>query len=134
MNRMVKMFNWRVLLLVLLCGCGSAGQESYVPSESTGRQALESALAAWQSGKPMDRVEVAGGPAAQPQDSDWKSGKKLANFSVEKELPTTEGPKQFAVRLTFQGETKPVDAVYFVVGRDPLWVFRDRDYQKATGM
>jgi hypothetical protein len=133
MNRIVHATAWWALLIGLT-GCGSNGHESYVPSEAAGRQALEAALSAWQSGKPMERVEVPGSAAAQPEDSDWKSGKKLASFSIVKELPTTDGPKQFAVRLTFQDNAKPVDAVYFVVGRDPLWIFRDRDYQKATGM
>jgi hypothetical protein len=133
MNRIANVMAWCALVFGLT-GCSSEGHESYVPSEAAGRQALEAALSAWQSGKPMERVDVPGSAAAQPEDSDWKGGKKLASFSVEKELPTTDGPKQFAVRLTFQGDPKPVDAVYFVVGRDPLWIFRDRDYQKATGM
>jgi hypothetical protein len=134
MIRIVETIGWCTLLIGLATGCSSSSHESYVPSEGAGRQALEAALTAWQNGKPMERVEVPGSAAAQPEDSDWKSGKKLASYSVDKELPTTEGPKQFSVRLTFQGEAKPVDAVYFVVGRDPLWIFRDRDYQKATGM
>ena len=82
----------------------------------------------------MALIEGHEGAAVQPQDFEWKSGKKLVGFSIGKELPSTEGPKQFAVQLKFQGEPKPVDTTYFVVGLDPLWVFRDRDYQRAAGM
>jgi hypothetical protein len=123
------------MLVGFIVGCGSsASKEDYVPSADAGRQAIENALSAWQSGKPIGNIEGQGSSAVHPQDSDWKSGKKLASFSIEKEIPTTEGPKQFAVKLTYQGEPKPVDTVYYVVGRDPVWVFRDRDYKKTTGM
>lgn len=121
------------LLSGFIVGCSSSARhQDYVPSSDTGQQAVETALSAWQSGTPIARIDGAAG--VQLQDSDWKSGKKLASFSIEKEVPTTEGPKQFAVQLTYQGEAKPVDAVYYVVGRDPVWVFRDRDYKKTTGM
>ncbi|MCI0333961.1 MAG: hypothetical protein L0228_12140 [Planctomycetes bacterium] len=123
-----------VVLSLMAGGCGSASHEDYVPSESAGRQAVETALAAWQNGKTMQRIEGQDAAAVEPQDSDWKAGKKLTGFSVEKEVPTTQGPKQFAVRLSFQGDAEPIDTVYYVVGRDPMWVFRDRDYKKTTGM
>jgi hypothetical protein len=123
-----------ILACLVVAGCGSPSSEDYVPDDNAGKRALEAALTAWQNGKPMQRIEVDGGAAVQPQDSEWKSGKKLASFSIGDEVPTTEGPKQIAARLTFQGAAQPVDAVYFVVGRDPLWVFRDRDYQRTTGM
>jgi hypothetical protein len=123
-----------VLVCLAVGGCSSATSEDYVPDEDAGRQALETALTAWQTGQPMKRIERPEAAVVEPQDSEWKRGRKLASFSIGEELPTTEGPKQFAVRLTFQGEARPVDAVYFVAGRDPLWVFRDRDYQRTTGM
>jgi hypothetical protein len=121
------------MLSGVIVGCGSASHEDYVPGADVGRQAVETALSAWQSGKPMTGIAGQGAAAVQAQDSDWKEGKKLASFSIENELPTTEGPKQFVVRLNFQGDARPVDTVYFVVGRDPIWVFRDRDYKKTMG-
>jgi hypothetical protein len=125
---------WGLFALTLLAGCSSPSKEDYIPSQDVGKQAIETALTAWQVGKPMERIENPDGIAVQPQDTEWKNGKKLAGFSIGEELPSTDGPKQFAVRLTFQGSATPVDTVYFVVGRDPLWVFRDRDYQRTTGM
>ncbi len=122
------------MLSLMAGGCGSATHEDYVPSENVGRKAIETALSAWQNGKSMGRIESQDAAAVEPQDLDWKAGKKLTAFSVEKQVPTTEGPKQFAVRLSFEGDTEPIDAVYYVVGRDPMWVFRDRDYKKTTGM
>jgi hypothetical protein len=123
-----------MLVCVLAVGCSSTTSEDYVPDENAGKRALEIALTAWQKGQPMERIESPDTPAVQPQETEWKNGRKLASFSIGEERPSTDGPKQFAVRLTFQNDSKPVDAVYFVVGKDPLWVFRDRDYQRATGM
>jgi hypothetical protein len=134
MMREAKSACWGLFVFTLVAGCSSPSKEDYIPSENAGKQALEAALTAWQNGKPMERIENPDAVAVQPQDTEWQKGKKLISFSIGEELPSTDGPKQFAVRLTFQGSATPVDTVYFVVGRDPLWVFRDRDYQRATGM
>jgi hypothetical protein len=131
---MTKTANSSLFIVVLFVGCSSPSKEDYIPSENAGKQAIETALTAWQNGKPMERIENPDAFAVEPQDTEWKKGKKLIAFSIGEELPSGEGPKQFAVRLTFQGIAAPVDTVYFVVGRDPLWVFRDRDYQRTTGM
>jgi hypothetical protein len=128
------MFVGCIVVCLAAGGCGKTGQASYIPSEAAGKQALEIALAGWQSGKPMALIESEGTAAVQPQDSDWRSGKKLVRFSIANEIPTTEGPKKFAVQLTLAGQPKPIETVYLVVGRDPIWVFRDSDYQRATGM
>jgi hypothetical protein len=125
---------WGLFVVLIVTGCSSPSKEDYIPSENAGKQAIETALTAWQSGKPMEPIENPDAVAVQPQDTEWQKGRKLVAFSIGEELPTTDGPKQFAVRLTFQGSATPVDTVYFVVGRDPLWVFRDRDYQRTTGM
>jgi hypothetical protein len=122
------------LIVWITSGCGSSDENAYLPDEEAGRQALETALSAWRDGKPMSLIQVPDSAAVQPQDSDWKSGKKLSSFSIVKEIPTTEGAKQFSVQLQFQGQPAAVETVYYVVGRDPLWVFRDRDYQRASGM
>jgi hypothetical protein len=134
MFQLLKPIACGVLVCLAAGGCSSATSEDYVPDENAGKRALETALTAWQKGEPMKRIESSDAAVVEPQDSEWKRGKKLASFSIGEELPTSDGPKQFSVRLTFQGEPKPVDTVYFVVGRDPLWVFRDRDYQRTTGM
>jgi hypothetical protein len=134
---MIRNTTTKIVSLLLPCivavGCGSPTEADYIPSEEVGKQALETALAAWQSGAPMALIENAGSKKIQPQDSDWKSGKKLASYSITQELPTTEGPKQFAVRLTLKGVPRPVETKYYVLGGDPLWVFRDGDYQRTSG-
>jgi hypothetical protein len=122
-------------LIVALAGCSKGpGLADFIPDADRGKQALEKSLEAWKAGQPMSTITRSGDPSITPLDSDWKEKKKLASYQILNEIPTTEGPKQFAARLTFQGEQKPVDAVYYVVGRDPLWVFRDADYKRQSGM
>jgi hypothetical protein len=134
MFQTLKLIACCVLVTCIISGCGASKESAYVPGEEAGRQALETALAAWRDGKPMSTINVPDGVAVQPQDSDWKSGKKLVSFSIVKEIPSTEGAKQFSVQLQFQGQPQAIETAYFIVGRDPLWVFRDRDYQRAAGM
>jgi hypothetical protein len=103
-----------------------------VPPDDKARQALEAALAAWQNGQAPGKVE-AGPVPIQVVDSRWRAGQKLRGFEILKEEPG-EGPKVYSVRLTL---TKPagVQTVrYLVVGKVPLWVYREDDYRKQAGM
>lgn len=122
------------LLLASAAGCGSSPSASYSPDASAAKEAVNAALSAWKAGSAMASIALPAGGNVQPQDSDWKAGKKLISFTLGAEKPTTDGPTLIEAKLTLAGSNTPIDVVYHVVGRDPLWVFRDRDYQKATGM
>jgi hypothetical protein len=119
------------LLLGLLAGCGG-GSGKYVPASATARSTLETALQAWQGGGKPGRV-AAGPPAIQVIDSKWEAGHKLAGYEILQEEPG-QGPRWFSVRLKLQ--TPPGEQVvkYVVLGIDPLWVYREEDYQKLSGM
>jgi hypothetical protein len=132
MKMTMKSARW-IFLCILAGGCGSPTVADYIPNDQAGKQAVETALSAWQRGEPMALIENQDTTAVQPQDSDWKRGKKLVSYVITDELPSDEGPKQFAVRLTLERERAPIETIYFVLGKDPLWVFRDRDYKQATG-
>jgi hypothetical protein len=119
------------LLVVVVCGCGRASQDSFIPQATSARLALETALKAWQSGAAYDTIKSAT-PAVQPFDARWQSGMKLKSFEIVREVPQ-EGPRKFEVRVELEG-TDPVTDVFLVVGKDPLHVFRDQDYQKASGI
>jgi hypothetical protein len=115
-------------------GCGRTA-ESYVPAGDAARAGLERALAKWQSGGAAGRIEpgAAGQSALQAVDRDWTAGKKLASYEIVSELPREEGPRKFSVKLTMVGRA-PIEVTYYVVGQDPLWIFRDRDYEQTTTM
>jgi hypothetical protein len=126
---------WLGLAVVLLAatGCGG-GSNSYSPSEDQARTALEKALTAWKNGKAAGKVQGES-PAIQALDSVWQQGARLASFqivgTVEKE---PAGPRWFSVKLKFQDETEPQQVTYAVLGVDPLWVYREKDYIRACGM
>jgi hypothetical protein len=120
-------------LLVLGClGCQDRSYSKYVPAEDQARKALESALAAWQSGKKFGPVEGSS-PTVQVVESRWQSGQKLRSFEVIGEEPG-DGPKVFSVRLALQGQAKQQVVRYVVLGKDPLWVYREDDYKAPAGM
>lgn len=120
-------------LLVLGClGCRDRSYSKYVPGEDQARQALESALSAWKSGKKFGPVEGTS-PAVQVVESRWQSGQKLSSYEVLGEEPS-EGPKVFSVRLSLKGQPKQQVVRYVVLGKDPLWVYREDDYKAPAGM
>lgn len=126
-----------LLTLVALAACVGCARtsESYVPAGDAARAGLERALAKWQSGGAAGRIEptASGQTALQAVDRDWTAGKKLASYEIVAELPRDDGPRKFSVKLTMVGAA-PIDVTYYVVGQDPLWIFRDRDYEQTTTM
>lgn len=134
---------WRAYSAALcLMGClgcwvipGCGGSPSYTPPEGAARSALEAALEAWKGGAKAGSVKnpPAGLAKVQAVDSDWSAGRKLAAYEIVGETASGQGPMQFDVKLTIRNQ-KPKEVAYFVVGRDPVWVFRDKDYQQSKGM
>lgn len=126
-----------VMMLAFVTGCGGGRPANdYIPAANQARQAVEQMLEAWTKGEPADKkMQLSGnGPSLKLFESQ-RSTKKLAKFEVVREIPATENePPQVAVKLTFDGQEKVVDATYYVVGIDPLNVFRDVEYQQASGM
>lgn len=118
-----------------LAGCAKTA-ESFVPAADDAQASVERALEAWKSGAAAGRIEPAAGGQVplQAVDSDWLAGKQLTAFEIVAELPREEGPRRFSVRLTLAGVAAPIEATYYVVGQDPLWIFRDRDYMQTTTM
>jgi hypothetical protein len=142
-RRRVSLERLPLALLVLLgmsvvSGCGPKRVESdYVPAASQARQALEQMLASWQRGETdKSEFQLAGdGPRVQIIDKEFKAGKRLLKSEIVSEKPTEpNGPRQITVKLTFEGSDASVEATYFVVGIDPLLIFRDKEYAQASGM
>lgn len=121
------------LLVLAIGGCGgqTAGQARYVPSVRSARGALEAALAAWQRGEPAGKIESAS-PPVEVVDTKRPGGEKLVRFEIQAE-EAAQSYVKLTVRLTLETSGE-VDAVYVVVGRDPIWVFGEADYAKMGGM
>jgi hypothetical protein len=128
-----------ITLVSLAFGSGCTGRSTsdYVPAAPEARQAVEQMLTAWAQGntsKPDFQLS-GNGPRVQVFDKQWSSGRKLSKFEIVNELPAKPNePRQIAVKLLLDGEKAETDAVYYVVGIDPLLVFRDKEYGQASGM
>jgi hypothetical protein len=127
-----------LLAVAALPGCGSSSN-AHQPTASTARAALDSALSAWKNGEGADAL-AAKSPSVQAVDSHWRAGQRLTSYEVVKEEPG-EGDQRFTVRLTEddpKSKTKsPVsskEVTYVVIGRDPIWVYRDEDYTRLLNM
>ena len=112
-----------------LAGCESRTREDYVPEGAAARIALEKALDAWKQGEPPGRIE--GSPAINVGDTHRRAGQRLADYEIAGELPSDEG-RLFAVRVQLENPAAEEKVNFLVVGIDPLWVFRQEDYQIVT--
>jgi hypothetical protein len=119
----------------LSCGLGCSGNThaAFLPPEQIARQALEAALSAWQSGAPPGKIE---GETSDIQalDFKWRAGHKLASYEILDAEPGDSGPTWFTVKLVMKTPPGEVKARYAVIGKDPLWVYREEDYKQACGM
>ena len=129
--------SYRRLPLIALCavlaaGCSrSSRTERFVPPADNARKALDSALKSWETGQPPGSVLGASTPKVVAVDSRWLAGEKLQGYEVVKEEKSS-GQRVFTVRLRVD-KGGPQEVRYYVVGVDPLWVYRDEDFQKLSG-
>ena len=119
------------LVLAFFVGCGGGSSSKYTPNTNLAKEAVTVALDAWKRGTPTDPAgKLASGAVVIAVDMDWAAGQKLEGYEFGAEIPPpAEGPQKVAVKLGLAGG-KSVDATYFVVGIDPVRVFRDKDYEK----
>ncbi|MGI8977940.1 MAG: hypothetical protein ACR2FY_01815 [Pirellulaceae bacterium] len=123
-------------LLAILAGCGGGGGSTakYVPQESQAKEAIIVALDAWKNAQIPDPAgKLASGVTVKAVDMDWSGGQKLVSYEIGPEIVGEQnGPRKISVKLGYAGGLS-VEATYFVVGIDPLQVFRDKDYEKYFG-
>jgi len=134
----VKLTQGKLLALAAFCalvaaGCGeNASHDKFIPREATARKALETALTSWQKGQKPGTIESDDVPI-EVMDSKWRAGQKLARFEILKEEPG-QGPRWFSVKLVMQKPAGEQTVRYVVLGNSPLWVYREEDYKKTSGM
>lgn len=110
-------------------GCIRRTVQEYVPDEQTARTALDKAMKSWQRGEPPGRID--GQPPIQVGDTHRRPGQKLAGYEIVGQLPSDEG-RLFAVRVQLENPAAEEKINFLVVGIDPLWVWRQEDYQMVT--
>jgi hypothetical protein len=107
-------------------GCGCSRPNPYIPSSEAAVQALTAVLDSWKNGQAMESIAT---PSAvvRVADTQRQSGHVLRSYEILGER-SAEGGRRFAVRLNFAPPAQQLQAQYVVVGLDPLWVFRQEDY------
>jgi hypothetical protein len=116
--------------LLFAAGCGTGS--SAPPSGEVARTALEKALTTWRDGgKPGSLKGVE--PAVQVTDTPWSHGQRLGSYEILHE-DTGAAEKRFTVRLTLAKPERVEEVQYYVLGKDPVMVFRDQDYQRNINM
>lgn len=119
-------------LVVSSIGCDSGrSYEAYVPSPEAARAALDTALQAWQHGHPMSTIVDSGPVPIQPVDNVWVQGRKLRSYEVVAQVHG-DSPRCFAVRLWLDHQTEAETVRYYVLGINPLWVFRQDDLDMTS--
>ncbi len=118
------------VLLASTAGCGR-GYQKYVPSSDTAREALDTALTAWKQGQKLQRIETFS-PPIEVLDSRWLKGQALRDYQILGEVHQAsvaqDGPRCFTVQMDLDGPEKKHKVRYYVVGIEPLWIFRQEDY------
>ncbi|HEY7326086.1 MAG TPA: hypothetical protein VH592_00495 [Gemmataceae bacterium] len=121
-----------VLPLALLASGGCGWRKRNIPSTGTAREGLETALTAWQNGQQVGRIETDSTPV-QVVDSSWGKGQKLTGYEILEEVTREDGRRCFKVRLQLQKPPTTQEVQYLVVGKSPLWIYREEDYQRLQG-
>jgi hypothetical protein len=115
-------------VLILALGCADRTDHSrYYPPDEKARAALEAGLIAWQQGSLTNEVPGTKDPVVMWIDNQRPPGQRLKTFEVLSLAPGN-GPRVFTVRLVAESPAAEVKSRYVVVGLDPMWVFRQEDY------
>jgi hypothetical protein len=119
-------------LLVVAMGCTGPGTGQYVPSEAVSRRAIETALEAWKNGQAPGLV-VGSTPPVSVVDSRRKAKQQLERYEIVKEEKQDERTF-YSVKLTLKNPRADETVRFVVVGKDPLWVYREEDFKSGAGM
>ena len=121
------------LALTLLPGCG-ASTSDYIPNSSTARDDLTTALTSWQKGGKPSQL-LTGEHPIYMVDSQWENGQVLESFEIVEDTPSTSPTeKWYKVLLKMKKPSGEKRVGYVAVGREPMWIFRDEDYEKQGSM
>jgi len=121
-----------ILMGAVVClGCSAEPNttDRFVPNADLARQAVEQVLVDWQAGRapsPIDRLDV----GIQVVDKQRKKGQSLEEYEILGEAPS-EAARCFAVRVRLSGPDAEEKVRFVVIGIDPLWVFRQEDYESV---
>ena len=110
------------------CGCGKNDRSrQFIPPVTVAESAVKAGMEAWKKGEPVGLVQGVSKPAVHVVDSHRKPGQEISDYELLGEVPGN-APRCFAVKVKLSGSETTERLRYIVVGIDPLWVFRQEDY------
>jgi hypothetical protein len=112
----------------MFCGCWKSDRSAqFIPSVTAAESAVKAGMEAWKKGEPVGLVQGVKKPSVHVVDSHRKPGHQISSYEILGEVPGN-APRCFAVKATLSGSDATERLRYIVVGIDPLWVFRQEDY------
>jgi hypothetical protein len=119
--------------MALVPGCGSPSR-AYAPSARSARDSLDAALSVWRKGGKADQLATAS-PAIHTVDYQWQARQVLESYEILEEQPGGgDAEKRYGVLLKFKKPIGEKRVQYIIIGREPVWVFRDEDYTRTSDM
>ena len=120
---------WAIFATLFLgCGRTPTGTPNLpAPEIGPARSAVVATLDAWKAGR-REGGTLGSKPVIGIVDS-LRAERPLVDYEVVGPLSVVDKARPFAVRLTLDAPRETVTARYFVLGQDPLWVFRQEDLE-----
>jgi hypothetical protein len=84
----------------------------------------------WRKGLTPDET-VGTRPEVHVVDKQRPPDRRVTAYEILGEV-SAENARGFAVRVTLDGSDEPEIVRYLVVGTDPMWVFRQEDYEMIS--
>jgi hypothetical protein len=119
-----------VTLGTVFAGCHAepkSGIERYIPSSESARAGVSRAMEGWLKGLSTD-ASGSTRPEVHVVDQTRRADQHLAGYEILGEEPA-ENARAFAVRVTYDGADDLEIVRFLAVGVDPMWIFRQEDYE-----
>lgn len=116
--------------MTVLAGCHQEPKsdfESYIPPAESARANLANAMEGWLKGLSPGESGSAR-PEVHVVDQTRRADQRLVRYEILGEVPA-ENARAFAVRVTYDGADRPDVVRFFAIGVDPMWIFRQEDYE-----
>jgi hypothetical protein len=120
-----------ILSALGLLGCGGT-ETRFVPEDQVARDSITAALDAWKSGAAPGPVTTLETPV-ELVDARRSAGRRLESYELLEEVAETPH-RTFKVRMMLVGAKAPEELEYYVLGINPILVYRDKDYGQTAGM
>jgi hypothetical protein len=130
-NRTGRSLLW-LTIASFSAGCGGAQRvptDLRPPDLESSKSALIASLEAWKADHRASGVLIRSKPSIGIVDS-TRADRPLLGYEVVGPLMTVGKARPFAVRLILGEPHETVATRYLVLGLDPLWVFRQEDFER----